>query len=248
MRLRQLLISALLTATACVASCRADDLVFGVSTGSAMPMTDFTNGELTGGLLKDFGDALARQLHYQARYVGLPRKRVEAALAGRQVDLLCDLRPEWLDERGWLWSDTVFSNEQIVVNRRDTAPLKALPALAGERVGTILGYRYPRMDKVLGTSFERDDAASDDINLSKLLSRRFRYLITNSLYFDYQLKTHAQRAVLAPDYLKVMTFDTYCALPPHGKLDLPSLNQAIATLRRRGDIDRLRDNYRSPPQ
>lgn len=245
---RRLLISALLIATACTASCHADELVFGVSTGSAMPMTDFTKGELTGGLLKDFGDALARQLHYQARYVSLPRKRVETALAGGQVDLLCDLRPEWLDERSWLWSDTVFSNDQIVVGRRDAMPLKALPALAGERVGTILGYRYPRMEKVLGKSFARDDAASDDINLSKLLNRRFRYLVTNSLYFDYQLQTHAQRAGLAPDYLRVMTFDTYCAVPPHGKLDLPSLNQAIGTLRRRGDIERMRDRYRLPPQ
>jgi len=248
MRLRLLLNSVLLTVACVTAPLRADELVFGVSTGSAMPMTEFSKGELAGGLLRDFGDALARELRYQARYVSLPRKRVEAALADGQVDLLCDLRPEWLDGRSWLWSDTVFINEQIIVSRRDTAPLAALPALAGERIGTILGYRYPRMEKVFGPRFVRDDAASDDVNLSKLLNHRFSYLITNSLYFDYQLTTHPQRAGLAPAYLKVMTFDTYCVLPPHGKLDLPRLNQAIAALRRRGDIDRMRDRYRPPPQ
>jgi polar amino acid transport system substrate-binding protein len=247
MTLRRLLIFALLTTTGCMAPCRADELVFGVSTGSAMPMTEFSKGQLTGGLIKDFGDALARELHYQAGYVSLPRKRVEAALADSQVDLLCDLRPEWLDKRNWLWSETVFSNDQIIVNRRDTAPLKALPALAGERTGTILGYRYPRTEKLLGPRFVRDDAASDDVNLSKLINHRFRYVITNSLYFDYQLKTHPQRTDLAPAYFKVMTFDTYCALPPRGKLDLPRLNQAIGALRRRGDIDRMMDRYRLQP-
>ena len=242
MKIGLILFSALLAA----APCRAGDIVFGVSTGSAMPMTEFSNGTLTGGLLKEFGDALARELHYTPYYVSLPRKRVEAALGGGQVDLLCDLRPEWLDEPGWLWSDAIFTNQQIVVSRADMAPLKRLADLRERRIGTILGYRYPELDAALGQYFVRDEAASDDLNLSKLLRHRFDYLLTNSLYFEYQLKDHAEYRQQHLRVFPVMSFDTYCALPLRGKLDRERLNKAIAALKKRGDIQRMMEHFRLP--
>lgn len=223
---------------------RAADIVFGVSTGSAMPMTGFRHDVLTTGLLKDFGDALARELHLAPRYITLPRKRVEEALANRRVDLLCDLRPEWLDEKRWQWSDTVFTNHQIVASRADTAPLTRLAALNTERVGTILGYRYPEVEAVLGDRFQRDEAASDDVNLTKLLSGRFDYLLANSLYYDYQRKVHPERERLHRNYFKLSEFDTYCALPPDGRVQLAQVNRAIAMLRKRGDMQAIMDHYR----
>lgn len=223
---------------------RAADLVFGVSTGSAMPMTQFTEGKLTGGLLKDFGDALARELHMTPRYLNLPRKRVEETLATGKADLLCDLRPEWLDGKHWLWSDMVFSNKLIVASRVDTLPLPQLAALADQRVGTILGYRYPEIETVLGNHFLRDEAGSDDVNLTKLLRGRFQYLLANSLYYDFQRKVHPERARLNGTSYELLGFDTYCAMPPDGKVRLEQVNRAIAALRKRGEMQTIMDRYR----
>ena len=223
---------------------RAEELVYVVSTGSAMPMTDFRDGVLAGGLLKEFGDALAHELRMTPRYLTVPRKRVETPLANGQADILCDLRPEWLDGKDWLWSEAIFTNNEIVATRIDTAAVRSVAELRRQRIGTILGYRYAHLETPLGDEFARDDAISDDFNLSKLLRSRFRYILTNSLYFDYQRKTHPDRAMLNPVVYKVFAFDSYCALPPHGKLALPALNRAIQALKRRGDIQAILDRFR----
>lgn len=222
----------------------ADELVFAVSTGSAMPMTDFHDGALTGGLLKDFGDALARELHMSPRYLPVPRKRVEAPLASGQADILCDLRPEWLEGTDWRWSEAIFNNRQIVVSRSDTPPVKKISDLGEQRTGTILGYHYAEIEQVLGSHFVRDDAISDEANLAKLLRNRFSYMLTNSLYYDYQRKTNPGRGQLSPQVFQVMSFDTYCALPPHGKLDPATLDKAIQALKKRGEIQAMMDRFR----
>lgn len=229
---------------ALAAATPAQTLVFAVSTGSAMPMTEFRNEELTGGLLKDFGDALARELGMTPRYLNLPRKRVEGALQAGQADLLCDLRPEWLDGKDWAWTGTVFSNNMIVASRADTAPVARIEALVGLRVGTILGYRYPELESRLGKQFLRDDAASDDLNTNKLLNRRFHYVVSNSLYYDYQRKVHPGRAQLHKTVFNIVPFDTYCALPPRGRVGADRVNRAIVALRRRGDMQQIYDRYR----
>lgn len=224
--------------------CRGDNIIFAVSNGSAMPMTEFRDDKLTGGLLKDFGDALARELGLTPFYLNLPRKRVEQALSDGQADLLCDLRPEWLDGKAWDWSDTVFSNKMIVASRGDTPPLTTLAQLSGQRIGTILGYRYPEMESQLdGRQFRRDDAVSDDLNTSKLLNRRFDYIVSNSLYYDYQRKVHPKGARLNPAVLTVRPFDTYCALPATSRIGLAKINRAILAIRKRGEMELIYARY-----
>ena len=222
------------------------DLVFAVSTGSAMPMTEFKKEQLTGGLLKDFGDALAAELNMTPRYLILPRKRVEAALHAGQADLLCDLRPEWLDSVGWQWTGTVFSNVMIVASRSDTRPIARLSDMAGQRVGTVLGYRYPEVERRMGARFQRDDAASDELNTGKLLNGRFNYMKSNAIYYDYQRKVHPGGGRLNPAVFPIRPFDTYCALPPQGRLKLAEVDQAIAALRKRGAMQQILARYRPP--
>jgi ABC-type amino acid transport substrate-binding protein len=233
-----------LAASLLAAPLHASELVYVVSTGSAMPMTDFRDGVLTGGLLKEFGDALARELGMTPRYLTVPRKRVEVPLASGQADILCDLRPEWLDGKDWLWSAAIFTNNEIVVNRADTASIRDVGELRQRRTGTILGYRYAHLEQALGDNFLRDDAASDELNLAKLLRHRFAYMLTNSLYFDYQRKIHPERAQLNPAAYKVAAFDTYCALPPNGKLSLPAVDKAIQALKKRGEIQAMLAHFR----
>lgn len=223
----------------------ASDLVMAISNGSGMPMTDIRDQELRGGILKEFGDALGGLLHLEPRYLILPRTRVEGALLRGHADLLCDLRPEWLDNQTFLWSDAIISNRMIVAMRRETPPPGSLDAIAGLRVGTVRGYRYPEVEH-LRPKIERDNAANDSQNLEKLLLRRFDFIFTNRIYFDYQRKVHAQRERLAPYSLKITDFDTFCAVRADGKLGIGELNKAIATLKARGTIQGILARYRPP--
>lgn len=208
-----------------------------------MPMTDIRNDELRGGILKEFGDALSAQLHLNPKYVIFPRTRVEGALLRGHADVLCDLRPEWLDNQTFLWSEAIISNRMIVAMRRETPLPASLSAVAGRRVGTIRGYRYPEIER-LEPKVERDDAANDSQNLEKLLHRRFDFIFTNRIYFDYQRKVHPERNRLAPYSLTITDFDTYCAVPANGKVAIKDLNRAIAALKVRGTLHSILARYR----
>jgi ABC-type amino acid transport substrate-binding protein len=224
----------------------ATELVMAISSGSGMPMTDIRDEQLKGGILKEFGDKLGALLHLEPRYLILPRTRVEGALLRGHADLLCDLRPEWLDNQTFLWSEAIISNRMIVAMRRETAVPASLNAIAGLRVGTIRGYRYPEVEH-LQPQIVRDNAANDSQNLEKLLLGRFDLIFTNRIYFDYQRKVHPERARLASHNLKITDFDTFCAVPAHGKLGVRELNQAIATLKARGVIQSILAHYRPAP-
>lgn len=228
--------------------CRAEELVFAVSSGSAMPMTAFSGPTLKGGLLKDVGDALAATLQLAPRYVVVPRKRVEEMLQSGKADMLCDLRPEWLDGRNYLWSSAILSNDMVVAMRTDSQIVLALGALRGVKLGTVLGYRYPEVEAQLGRDFVRDNAVSDDINLAKLAAHRFDYILTNSLYLGYARYMHPSREQLSPVSLKIMSFDTYCAIKRDGKLNLAQLNRPIDALHRHGTLKRMVARYRAAPK
>lgn len=221
----------------------ASELVMAISNGSGMPMTDIRDEQLRGGILKELGDALGAQLHLQPRYLVLPRTRVEGALLRGHADLLCDLRPEWLDNQTFLWTDAIISNRMIVAMRRETPAPISLDAIAGLRVGTVRGYRYPEVAH-LQPQILRDNAANDSQNLEKLLLGRFDLIFTNRIYFDYQRKVHPERARLADHNLKITDFDTFCAVPARGKLGIEELNRAIAALKARGTIQSILARYR----
>jgi len=221
----------------------ASELILAVSSGSGMPMTDIRGDELQAGILKEFGDALSMQLQREPRYLILPRTRVEGALLRGKADLVCDLRPEWLDNQSFLWSEAIISNRMMVAMRRETPVPGSLADIAGMRVGTIRGYRYPEIER-LRPAIVRDDAANDTLNLEKLLRGRFDFIVTNRIYFDYQRKMHPDRKRLAAHYLKITDFDTYCAIHPEGRITLQQLNQAIAALRARGTIQSILARYR----
>ncbi len=89
------------------------------------------------------------ELNLTPRYLLIPRKRVEGTVSSGAADLVCDLRPEWIDSRDWQWSAAVFTNHMIVAQLDGTAPIKQLQQLKHMRIGTVLGYRYPELEGVL---------------------------------------------------------------------------------------------------
>ncbi len=76
----------------------------------------------------------------------------------------------------------------------------------------------------------------------------FDYLLTNSLFYEFQRLAHPYRWKLSQHTYEVLEFDTFCGLGPHAKVDLAALNHAIATLRKRGELQAIMDRYRPPRQ
>src|ERR1700740_832275 len=77
--------------------CAAQEMVFIAPTNHVMPLVELQQGQLTGGILKDIGDALAARLGRHASYLVLPSRRVPLGLQEGKADALCYVMPAWVE-------------------------------------------------------------------------------------------------------------------------------------------------------
>jgi ABC-type amino acid transport substrate-binding protein len=238
--LRLLLIS--LTLFACAARAQAPpDIVFLAPLNHAMPIARFEGGALTGGILKDLGDAIAQRLHRQARYVAVPSKRVALALSGQEADGVCYLLPGWIDG-DYHWSRPLIPNNVAVVAHRDVPVIRSIAQLAGVRVGTVLGYRYEPLEKALGSRFVRDDAASTEQMFAKLLAGRVDYAMLEQMTIGWYLRNQPG-AKLRADVV-IASFKASCAFSKASRIPFADLDRAIDAVAADGTVDTILSHYR----
>lgn len=120
----------------------------------AMPIVRFENGILTGGILKDLGDAMARRLGRRPVYISIDVPGVKQTLTSGRADGMCYVMPFWIDG-DYHWSTPLLPDTEMVVARGDAPTIGSLRGLRNKPIGTVAGYRYPRIEQVLGKGFTR---------------------------------------------------------------------------------------------
>jgi ABC-type amino acid transport substrate-binding protein len=222
----------------------AAELRFIAPTNLAEPLARFENGQLRGGLLKDLGDALASRLGRQARYVSMPSKRVAQALMEGDGQMVCYVMPGWID--GDLdWTLPVIPDAEVVAARRDAPPVQSLEDLRSQRVGTVLGYRYPHL-LAPGRSqlpFHRFDAPDTRANLAKLLAGRMPYALVDELALRDFMRRRPGSGLRVD--LVVTRYTAPCALARGSGLQLEQVNRALAALLHEGEVARWLRRYGS---
>jgi polar amino acid transport system substrate-binding protein len=216
-------------------------LVVLVDAGSHMPLADISDGVLAGGLHRDVGAAIAERLGRTVQFQVWPRKRIGAALEQGEGDLLCLYMPEWLPGR-LHWSVPFFPFTEVVISRRSAPRPQALADLAGQQIGTVLGYVYPELEHALGAQFVRADTASGLNSLRKLELGRVQHAETTNLFVDYFLKQGGKLDIHPP--LVVKTYRTLCAVSPRGSVAVDDVNRAIGQLLHDGGLARILAAYR----
>ncbi|HEV7815961.1 MAG TPA: transporter substrate-binding domain-containing protein [Janthinobacterium sp.] len=211
-----------------------------VDTGTEMPVAQLHASQVLGGLQKDLGEALASRLGRTANFTALPRKRIAEALENGKADLLCMYLPEWLPG-DFNWSQGFFPIVEVVISDLSVAAPHTLADLAGQTVGTVLGYSYPEMEQALGSAFVREDAPSAENNLRKMSIGRIHYALTTTAYLAYHLKTGGPMALHAP--LVVKSYRTECAVSRRGQVSVGEVNTAIGQIVRDGTLNRILMRY-----
>lgn len=210
-----------------------------VDTGTEMPIADIRDGRVVGGMQKDLGEALAAQLGRKAEFIALPRRRIAEALDSGKADVLCMYLPIWLPG-DFDWSQGFFPIVEVVISDRSVAQPHTLKDLAGQAVGTLLGYSYPEMEQALGAGFIREDAPSAEDNLRKMSVGRIHYASTTTSYLAYQIKTMPLN-LNAP--LLAKAYHTQCAVSRHGHVMIGQLNQAITRIVKDGGLNLILAHY-----
>jgi ABC-type amino acid transport substrate-binding protein len=219
---------------------RAESLVVLVDTGTEMPLADIRDGRLLGGIHKDVAEALAQKMGRRLETLVLPRKRIGPALESGRADMICLYIPEWLPGP-FLWTQPFVSHPEVVLTTLARSAPHSIADLAGRPVGTVHGFEYPDLREVLGAGFVREDGPSDLANLRKMAAGRMQHVITNRIFYDYQLKQGEMIRAHPP--LLVKQYMVRCALSPKGRVSLAEADAAISQLLREGAVHKILANY-----
>jgi polar amino acid transport system substrate-binding protein len=218
-----------------------DEMVFIAPTNHAMPLAQFKDGRVNNGILMELGVAIAHRVGRTARFVSVPSKRVSMVLAKGEADGVCYVMPHWIDG-DFQWSRPLIPNRVLLVAHPAAPPIRALPELAGKKIGTVAGYRYPELEEALGSQFIRDDAPNSELMVNKLAAGRTNYAIIGQSMFDYQRRS--DRSFGARSELVITTVTTQCAFSRLSKIPFARVDKAINALFDQGGVDEILSHYR----
>jgi polar amino acid transport system substrate-binding protein len=214
-------------------------IVFAATNDSSLPLAGFRDNQLTSGILKDLGDAIAAQLHRKANYVVLPRKRLDAALESGMVDGVCYYRPEWVSTQ-LNWSQPLIPNDILLVAGPGVPKPRRLEDVAGKVIGVVLGYKYPELG-TLHQNYQREDAPNMPSNIGKLVAGRVQYAVIDGLSLQYQQKLHPEIGTLAA--LSITKINAECAFSRVSKIPFVDIDAAIRKLAGDGGVERILRRY-----
>ena len=218
------------------------DITFLVDTGTEMPMARFKGWQLAGGIHYDIGHALAKATGRQAKFITLPRQRMVSALESGSADLICGYIPQWLNGR-FDWSRPFLPTVEVLLTSAASERPRKLSDVSGQAIGTVLGYKHPELERVLGAGFLRDDGPTTEASLRKLSVGRMRHAVTSEYIYHYRLKLQDPPMAVHPPLL-VKGYMTQCAVSPKGHVTVAQVNAGIAEMLRTGAVEAIVAKYR----
>lgn len=150
------------------------------------------------GLYSDLINYLNRQklgnFTFQLEYV--PRKRLQVKLEEGSIHgIIIGMMPQWFDDVAqtkYLWTQPFAVDNFILVSNIKKPVHPESPAtLPGTTVGLTLGYVYPGTDQwIVQHGLLRNDALSEEKNISKLLLSRVDCIIVSETVINYYVKAN----------------------------------------------------------
>ncbi len=241
MPLRRHLLSTALYTLCAGALAGPGELVMLAPVDQAMPIARFQNGAVAGGVVKDFGDVLAQRLGRRAVYLNADVPDVTPMLSSGRADGMCYVLPFWIDG-DYDWSAPLFPDAEMLAARSDMPHLRSLKDLRDKPVGTVAGYRYQRVEQVLGDRFRRVDAANMEANIQQMVSGKVPYTMISEATLNYQHRLDRSMKVRAD--LVFSAYKAQCAFSQKSQVPFTEISRAIDTLIKDGSIDQILARYR----
>lgn len=212
-----------------------------VDSATEMPMARLEGDRVVGGMTLELAQLLAARMGRSVEGIARPRRRLQATLQTGEADWICTYRMEWLPGN-LQWSTPFFEQDEVIVSRADATAPRQLTDLAGQPIGTVLGFVYEDLEVALGKSFRRDDAPNAPANLRKLAAGRTAHAVVSLRLLEHQRRTGQFSSALHPPLL-MRRYLTQCALRPGAPVSLQQLNQAIEQIQRDGSLRALYRRY-----
>lgn len=201
-------------------------------------------GNPTSGILFDLTHAITGNISLGLELLPIPRKRIVQALNTNVIDMHCAANPQWYKEQDFQWSDAIYSNPDILVNRHGLTSLEQLKHQDKFKVGTTLGYVYPELTTLLTNKRIVSIMSTTPYeSYQKYQKGKVSAFISASVEASYFSK-HAEDSVI------ILNENTiHCMYSSHLSKDLVKrLNDSIESLKSKGVIDDILARYQKMPQ
>ena len=205
------------------------------------------NNHLVGGLLKDFGDAIAREIGATPVYTVYSRRRVEQSLTSGQADIVCYFSPQWSEHREqFLWSLPNLPQIERIVVSHDKPMLNHFPQqLMGKKIATRLGYFYPQISKeVAAGKIQRIDL-TDVPGMFRLVALGGADgLVSSEAEIEGYFKSFPeQRDQFTLSKTPFSVLSTQCGVSRKSSWKIEQINRAISHIQSSGEQDTLLHRY-----
>ncbi|MDE2427777.1 MAG: ABC transporter substrate-binding protein [Burkholderiales bacterium] len=202
---------------------------------------------LTGGLLKDFTDQIAKNMNASPSYMAYSRRRIEAVVINGDADMVCYFSPKWADKPDELaWSIAALPQiERVVVLADKTLPEAFPQQLIGKKVAVQIGYHYPQ----IATQFENGQIKRMDQTDVPGMFRMLDLggadaLITSESEIEGYLKNFPEkRHTYKVSKNTFSIVQTQCALSRKSAWKIEQVNHAIRRMQESGEIQHMMREY-----
>jgi len=224
------------------------ELKFAVFDTVSYPLNIFDqSNHLSGGLVKDFGDAIVRELGAAPVYTVYSRRRVEQALTSGQADMVCYFSPQWSENKDLLfWSLPNLPQIERVVVLRDKPTLNQFPQqLVGKKIAVRVGYFYPQISKEVAAGEIKRVDLTDVPSMFRLVSMGGADgLISSEAEIEGYFKNFPeQREQFTLSKTPFSVLSTQCGLSRKSVWKIEQINRAISHIQSTGEQDTLLRRY-----
>lgn len=116
--------------------------------------------------------------------------------------------------------------------------------LLNERLGTVLGFTYPRLEPLFASNqIQREDARTQEQVLLKLSARRYRYAISNELSLHW-FNRHQPPDRKLYNLSEVTADPIACIVRDAPDVPTMALLRAMVQMKQAGEFDALLARYR----
>jgi polar amino acid transport system substrate-binding protein len=228
------------------APAEAQALRVAVSTSWNLPYAKFENERLTGGIVFDLAQSVAKATAMPVEFVPLPRKRLDGAALAGDFDLRCYFNPQWTEiPDRFVWSPKLFELSDVIFGTESTPEPKDLASLTnGTLISTVLGYGYPTLEPLfLSGKLKREDAVGQENVLLKMTALRTQYGVSDALALHWYVRMTPKHR-LSTWRLDISRQDFQCAIPRSSKVPPTVIFKALDEIKRSGKIDEILKSYR----
>ena len=224
-----------------------------VSTGTSLPFADISqdkgDARLLGGIVHDWGQALAQRLGREPQFLLRPARRVGQQLREGGFDLQCFENPQWFSREDEAWIEWLPRPLMEVVEELVSAPgtplVQQLEQLQGKTIGVVNGYRYPLLDPLFETGRLQRSPAQNETRLLQMQSLgRADYSVVSRLQFAYARSRDARLRMLTASPLQVSRTPLYCLRQRRSPITLAELASAQQALLAEGRLEDILRRYR----